>query len=108
MSGTQKKGKKYTNKDFKRVTIWCKPSEWERLNYLSADSGKTLSAWAIDKALKGKVGNYNSSDYDFDEKGERGCIKPLCVESEKWDIIKSRAEKKGISTSKYFLSVTLA
>lgn len=106
MSGTQKKGKKYTDKDFKRVTIWCKPSEWERLNYLSACSGKTLSAWAIEKALKGvekkvEVGALTEIGT------EQGCVKPLCVESKKWDVIKKRAEKKGMSISKYFLLVTL-
>lgn len=106
MSGKQKKGKKYSDKDFIRVSIWCKPSEWETLNYKSASSGKTLSCWAIDTALA--YGDKNVIVYESNmATDERGCVKSLCVESEKWDIIKKRAERYNMSISKYFLAVTI-
>lgn len=100
----RKAGTKISDKEWIHVSIWCKPSEWDRLNYLSISSGKTLSAWAMDILLahKGDV-PYRPKIKD----GERGCSKSLCVEKDKWEIIKKNAEEENMNTSKYLLSILL-
>lgn len=86
------------------VSIWCKPSEWDRLQYLSAPSQKHVSTWICDTVYyytgvvkeKPKV------------KGESGKIYPMCVPKDKWDKIKERAEQCDLTISKYILAVCLA
>lgn len=97
------KGKRYSDIDFKRVTIWCRPSEWDKLNYLSAGSNKTLSAWAIDELMK-----FDGVPTPVEHPNEEGGIKPLCVPSDKWNVVKERAEKAEMSISNYVLSVLLS
>lgn len=104
MSGFIKKGRKFTDNDWIHVSIWVKPSEWERLNYLASASGKSLSTWLVDEVLamgttpvvhRAKIRN------------EQGCSKSLCVDSRKWEIIKERAESNGMNITKYVLACVL-
>lgn len=85
------------------VTIWCKPSEWDRLQYLSAPSGKPVSTWICDTV-------YNFSGVVKERpkvKGETGKVYPLCVQKDKWETIKERAEQCDMTISKYLLAVCL-
>lgn len=102
MAGDKKKGKKYTQNDWLHVSIWCRPSEWDRLNYLSASSTKSVSTWAIDKLLA-----YKGQVVEIEHPAEQGKSRPLCVPADKWEIVKERAEKAGMSISNYVLSVLL-
>ena len=97
-------GSKFSDKEWIHVSIWCKPSEWDRLNYLSIATGKTLSAWVIDNLMA----HHGEVPYRPKIKnGERGCSKSLCVEKDKWEIVKQRAEEEEMNTSKYLLSILL-
>lgn len=85
------------------ITIWCKPSEWDKLQYLSAPSCKPVSTWVCDT-----VYNYDGVVQDRPvTRGEAGKVYPLCVPRDKWNVIKQRAEKAGMSISKYVLAICL-
>lgn len=85
------------------VTIWCKPSEWDRLQFLSAPSGKTLSKWICDTAY-----NYKGVVQPLPKvKGEYGKVYPLCVAKDRWEVIKERAKDCELTISKYILATCL-
>lgn len=101
IGGAKKKGKKYSENDWIHVTIWCRPSEWDRINYLSAGA-KSVSAYVLDKCL-----NYVGTPAELISPDEVGKSRPLCVPVEKWNIVKEKAENAGMSISKYVLAVVL-
>lgn len=85
------------------VTIWCKPSQWDKLQYLSAPSCKNVSTWICDTAY-----NFNGVVKPLPRtKGEQGKVYPLCVAKDKWDKIKQKAEDCEVSISNYVLSACL-
>lgn len=95
-------GYRISEYDYIHVTIWIKKEQWNKIVYLSETSGKTVSNWVVDKTLE-----CTELKEVENEKGP-GMIKPLCVPIQKWDIIKQRAEKKGMSISKYVISACLS
>lgn len=101
---SKRKGRKFSPNDWIHVTIWCRPDEWDKLNYLSASSTKSVSTWIVDK-----VYNYSGvvKELEYTEKVS-GKVKPLCVPAKEWGIIKERADKCGMSISKYVLSIALS
>lgn len=98
----RKLGTKFSDINWLHVTIYCKQSQWDRMEYLSADSNKTLSAWVINKALshKGSVSAPEKTD-------EQGIRKSLCVPADKWEEITEKASENDMSVSKYVLAVCL-
>lgn len=103
IGGGGKKGKRYSMIDYENITIWCRPSEWDKLNYLSAGSNKTLSAWVIDELMK-----FDGVPTPIEHPDEVGKVKPLHVPVDKWNVVKERAEKAEMSISNYVLSVLLS
>ncbi len=89
--------------EWKHVAIWIKPSEWDRINYLSASTGKSVSMYVIDKlmAFDGVVVPV------ADDKKEKGITKTLCVPADKWEIVKQKAKDCDMPTSKYLTYVIL-
>jgi len=87
----------------KHVTIWCKPSQWDRLQYLAAPTGKAVSRYICDTVFNysGKVEPLKKDN------AESGKVYPLCVAENQWEEIQKKAKKNGMTTSKYVLAVCL-
>lgn len=100
---SKRKGRKFSENDWIHVTIWCRPDEWDRLNYLSASSTKSVSTWLVDKVM-----NFNGVPAELQYVAKQtGKVKPLCVPAKEWGIIKERAEKCDMSVSKYVIAIAL-
>lgn len=86
------------------VTIWIKPSEWDKIQYDWASSGyRYVSGYVINKLLNYKgVPTKRKND-----RTEGGCIKSLCFEKDKWAIVKERAEKCDMKISQYVVSILM-
>lgn len=98
------RGYRGTGLDWLHVTIWCKPSEWDKIQYDWASSGKqTVSQYVIDKLME-----YGEKPVEKREKTkDKGFVKPLCVPRDKWELVKQRAEKNGLKVSQYVLGIIL-
>ena len=101
--GKSRKGCKYTDNNWIHTTIFCKPSEWDMLNFLSAPSGKNLSTWIALKVLSSK-GELKTR---VKNKEEKGCIKSLCFEEKAYKDIKEKADAYNVSVAKLILGICL-
>ncbi len=104
------RGYRGTGLEWLHVTIWCKPSEWDKIQYDWASSGKqTVSQYVIDKLMECQPNPLSVRDNNVrtTKHGEKGVVKPLCVPADKWEIVKQRANALGLKVSPYVLSVLL-
>ena len=95
-------GTRWSTVDWLHVCIWAKDSEWEQLNYLAAGS-ESLSNWLVNKVLDFKGTPVKRKKI----RGERGKVRPLCVDAKKWAVIKDRANIAGLKISQYVLACAL-
>lgn len=99
------RGYRGTGLDWLHVTIWCKPSEWDKIQYDWASSGKqTVSQYVIDRLME-----YGEKPVEKREKTlvEKGGVRPLCVPKDKWELVKQRAEENGLNVSQYVLGILI-
>lgn len=104
------KGYKGTSEDWVHVTIWVKPSEWDKILYNFASSGKeSVSQYVIDKLMEIELPpeTERKNNKRMKKGEEKGCIKPLCVPKDKWEIVKEKANLCGLKVSPYVLAVLL-
>lgn len=99
----RKKGVTYGGIPRKHVTIYVTMSQWDRMNYLADSSGKSLSSWILNK-----VYSFSGIPEKLEIGSEKRFSKPLCMEIDKWEIIKIRAKECGMSISNYVLSIALS
>ena len=100
----RKLGTKLSNIQWLHVTITMKPYEWERINYLCADSGKNLSGWVVSKIAshKGTV-----TPRVVKDDGEKMVVKPLCVPADFWQKVKEMADANGMKVSPFVMSILM-
>lgn len=83
-------------------SIWLYPSEIDRLEYDRAPTGKTLSAYIIDKVYS--YGDKIPEKVDRD-KSVKGNVKSLCFPMDKWQAVKARAESCGMKITQYVVNI---
>lgn len=97
-------GAKYSEHNWIHVSIWIKQNDWQEINYLSSASGKTLSAWCLDK-LK----NYEGiPPVHIANKDDVGRSKSLCFPEKEWEQIKQKADAANMRYSQYVINVLFA
>ena len=71
---------------------------------MGAASGKTLSAWILERLMsyEGVPPLYVQNEEDI------GKSRSLCFPKDKWEIIKERANSCGMTFSQYVISVIFA
>lgn len=89
----------------KHTTVWLKNSEWERLQYLSASSGKSPSKF-IEDLLVGYIDeNSEAPNFKREKTNEIGRIRPFAFTDKNFDRIKDFCQEKKFSMSKLIVYV---
>lgn len=99
---SKRAGRKFSDKEHLHVGVRMYPSEWDRVKYLSAKSGKSTSAYVISVLLA-------YEGIPKRRQRQTGVLTeniPLCIPyREQWDKVKERAKAADMSISCYVASV---
>ena len=88
------------------------PSLWDRIKYVSADSGKTTSRYIADKVVE-YIKQHGEEPPVVPEKEdnlkgiEHHVLKPLSFEENAFNLIKLTSKKAGVPTSRYIRNIIL-
>ena len=91
------------------LTIWVKESEWDRMKFLSASSGKTLSKYVEDICIKWIENHPNTPPEKLERsfKSEKGTIKPLSFSEANYKRIQDYVKKNEIKMTRFIVALIL-
>lgn len=87
------------------------PSQWDKIKYISADSGKSTSRYVADKVVEYIKANGEKAPEEKIKDNLKGkehhVLKPLSFEENTFNLIKLTSKKAGVPTSRYIRYIVL-
>lgn len=87
---------------YKRLAIWFYPCEWEKINYLAAGQGMTVSRYISEKVKASTV--VCPEDVERD-KSKKGFTKVLAFDETEYPMILEKIEKSGQKVTRYLINI---